>query len=145
MLMDAQLLFSDAQAVTAAAGSTNTIDLGAVRDIGTGENLYLVVSCDVAMTDGAGNTYPLVVALEGDSTTSISPDGTQDMMTFPAASAIGTLLIARLSPGNAALQYRYIRLKYTPTGGNLTAGSFTAFLTHDIQKVVSYADAITIS
>jgi hypothetical protein len=145
MYVDAQLLFSDAQAVTAAAGSDNQVDLGAVRDIGTGEDLYLVGVVDVAMTDGAGNTYPLVVALEGDSTTSFTPDGTQDMFTFPAASAIGVTKIAKLSPGALPLQYRYIRLKFTPTGGNLTAGSFTTFITSDVQKYTAYADNITIS
>lgn len=145
MYVDAQLKFSAAQAVTAAAGSTHTVDLGAVRDIGTGEDLYLVTVCDVAMTDGAGNTYPLVVALEGDSTTSITPDGTQDLYTFPAASAIGTVKIAKLSPGSAPLQYQYIRVKYTPTGGNLTAGSFTSFITNNVQKYTAFADAITIS
>ena len=81
MIMDAQLLFSDAQAITAAAGSTNTIDLGAVRDIGTGENLYLVVTVDVAFTDGSSNST-LTVALEGDSTTTITPDGTVDFLLF---------------------------------------------------------------
>ncbi len=145
MMVDALLLFSDAQAITAAAGSTSTIDLGSVRDIGTGEDLYLVVTCDVAMTDGAGNTYPLVVALEGDSTESFTPDGTVEAFTFPAASAIGTTKILKLSPGSAPLQYRYIRLKYTPTGGSLTAGSFTAFLTNTVQKFTAYADNITIS
>lgn len=145
MMMDALLLFSDAQAITAAAGSTNSVDLGAVRDIGTGEDLYVVAVLDVAMTDGAGNTYPLVVALEGDSADSFTPDGTQDLFTFPAASAIGTTKFAKLSPGSAPLQYQYIRLKYTPTGGNLTAGSVTSFITKDIAKYASYANGYTIS
>lgn len=145
MITDALLLFSDAQAVTAAAGSTNNIDLGSVRDIGTGDDLYVVAVLDVAMTDGAGNTYPLVVALEGDSTETFTPDGTQDLFSFPAASAIGTTKFAKLSPGSAPLQYRYIRLKYTPTGGNLTAGSVTAFVTKDIAKFAAYAKGYTIS
>lgn len=145
MIMDALLQFSDAQAVTAAAGSTNSVDLGSVRDIGTGEDLYVVSVLTVAMTDGAGNTYPLVVALEGDSADSFTPDGTQDLFTFPAASAVGTTKIAKLSPGSAPLQYRYVRLKYTPTGGNLTAGSVTAFVTTDIAKFASYAKGYTIS
>ncbi len=97
------------------------------------------------MTDGAGNTYPLVVALEGDSTDSFSPDATIDLFTFPAASAIGTVKIARLDPGMAPLAYRYLRLKYTPTGGNLTAGTFSAYMTKDIQKYNAFADNITIS
>lgn len=146
MLVDALLLFSDAQAVTSAAGSTNTIDQGVVggRDLGTGEDLYVVCICDVAMTD-SGSDSTLVVALEGDSTTSFTPDGTQNLFTFSALSAIGTVKYAKLDPGMAPMGYRYLRLKYTPADGDLTAGSFTAFITHDIQKYVSYADNITIS
>jgi hypothetical protein len=144
MYVDSQLLFSDAQAVTSAAGSTNTIDLGAVRDIGSGEDLYVVVVVDSALTDGGSNTST-AVALEGDSTDSFSPDGTVTLFSFAQAAAAGTVKIAKLSPGSAPLQYRYIRLKYTPAGADLTGGSFTAFLTHDVQNYVSYADAINIA
>lgn len=144
MILDGQLTFSDAQAVTAAAASTNSVDLGAVRDIGTGEPLYVVVTVDVAMTD-SGSDSSLAVALEGDSTTTFTPDGTDALFTIPAVAAAGNTYIARLSPGMNALKYRYIQLKYTPANGNLTTGSFSAYLTHDIQQVVNYADAITIS
>ena len=144
MILDAQLQFSDEQAVTAAAGSTNTIDLGEVRDIGTGESLYVVVVCTTEMGD-TGSDSTLDVALEGDSTTSFTPDGTQDLFTFPQGSAAGTVKIAKLDPGAAPLQYRYIRLKYTPANGDLNAGAFSAYLTKDIQRYVAYADNITIS
>lgn len=144
MYVDSQLLFSDAQAVTAAAASTNSIDLGAVRDIGTGQDLYVVCVCDVAMTD-SGSDSTLAVTLEGDSTTTFTPDGSSELFTFAAAAAAGTVKIAKLSPAMAALQYRYIQLKYTPANGNLTTGTFTAFITTNIDRYVSYADAITIS
>lgn len=144
MYVDALTLFSDAQAITAAAASTNYMDLGAVRDIGTGQPLYLVVSCDVAMTD-SGSDSTLAVAIEGDSTTTFTPDATETVITFPATSAAGTVKFARLNPGSGPLGYRYIQLKYTPANGNLTTGSFTAFLTTDIEKYVSYADNVTIS
>src|SRR5687767_11704243 len=51
MITDALLLLSDAQAVTADAVSTNTIDLGASspsREIGTGEPMVVLVTVDVA-------------------------------------------------------------------------------------------------
>lgn len=144
MYVDALLTFSDAQAVTAAAASTNYIDLGEVRDIGTGEPLYVVCLCDVAMTD-AGSDSTLAVALEGDSTTTFSPDATDTLFTFSAASAAGTVKIARLDPSMASLQYQYIQLKYTPANGNLSTGSFTAFITHNIDNYKAYADGITIS
>lgn len=144
MYVDAQLMFSDAQAVTAAAGSDNTIDLSAVRDIGTGDPLYIVVLVDVAFTDGSSDST-LAVALEGDSTTSFTPDATRDLFTFAALSAAGTVKIAPFHPGGGPEGYRYIRLKYTPANGNLTTGSLTAFITRDIQRYVPYADNITIS
>ena len=144
MILDSQLLFSDAQAVTAAAGSTNTVDLSAVRDIGTGENVYVFVSVDVAFTD-SGSDSTLTVALEGDSTTSFTPDGTQDLFIMPALSAAGSVFYAKLNPGSAPLQFQYIRLKFTPNNGNLSTGTVTAGIVKDIQKYLSYADAITIS
>jgi hypothetical protein len=115
-----------------------------VRDIGTGRPLYVVVTIDVAMTDSGSNST-LTVALEGDSTTTITPDATQDLFTIPATSAAGATFIASLDPGSAPLQYQYIRLKFTPNTGDLSAGTFTAFLALDIQKYVAYADAITVS
>lgn len=142
MYVDSQLLFSDAQAVTAAAGSTNTIDLGAVRDIGVGEQLYVVCLCDVAMTDGSSDST-LAVALETDSTTTFTPDATRTLFTFSALSAAGTVKYAALGPDDINLQYA--RLKYTPANGDLTTGSFTAFITKDIQKYKAYADNVTIS
>lgn len=142
MYIDALLLFSDAQAVTATAASTSSIDLSAVRDAGVGENLYVVVTCDVAMTD-AGSDSTLVVAIEGDSTTTFTPDYTRNLFTFAALSAAGTVKIAKLSPGDVNL--RYLQLSYTPAGGNLTTGSFTAFITSQVDKWTAYADAITIS
>lgn len=144
MYLDSQLLFSDAQAVTAAADSTNILDLKAVRDIGTGTDLFVVVVVDVAMTDDSSNST-LTVALQGDSTDTITPDGTQDLFTIPAVSAAGSIFYAKLDPGSAPLQYRYINLRYTPNNGNLSAGSFTAFLTPAIDKYKAYADNITIS
>lgn len=144
MYVDSQLLFSDAQAVTAAAASTNSIDLGAVRDIGTGEDLYIVCVCDVAMTDASSDST-LAVTLEGDSSSTFTPDASDALFTFAATSAAGTVKYAKLSPALASLQYRYIQLRYTPANGNLTTGSFTAFIAKDIDRYVSYADNITIS
>lgn len=145
MILDAELQFSDAQAVTSAAGSTNTIDLKlASRDIGTGTDLYIVVAVVTTLTD-AGSNAGTVVALEGDSTTTFSPDATRDLFTFAQGATAGTVKYARLQPGGGPEQYQYIRLKYTPTTANLTGGAFDAYLTTNIQKWQTFADNITIS
>lgn len=144
MLIDNQNMFSNAQAVTAAAGSTNTIDLGAVRNLGVGEALYIVCQVSTLLADAGSNTGT-TVALEGDSTESFTPDGTVDLFTFAQAAAAGTTKIARLSPGIAPLSYRYIRLKFTPAGANLTAGAFSAWITNNIDAWQAYAKNYTIS
>jgi hypothetical protein len=144
MILDNELMFSSSQAITAAAGSTNTIDLSAVRDIGTGEELYLMINVEVAFTDGSSDST-LSVALEGDSTTTFTPDATETLLTIPALAAAGNTYYVRLSPGSGPLQYRYIRLLYTPNNGNLTTGTLSAGIVHGIQKATLYADAITIS
>lgn len=143
MLHDAQLLFSDAQAVTAAAASTNIVDLGIARNIGVGENLYVVVTVDTTFAD-TGSNSTLTVALEGDSTTSFTPDGTQTLFTIPALAAAGNKYIARIQPDFAG-NYRYIRLYYTPNNGDLSAGAVTAFIAHGIDAYTSYAKGYTIS
>lgn len=142
MIFDAHNQFSDAQAVTATAASTNYINFGAVRDIGTGEDLYVVCLLDVAMTD-SGSDSTVAVSIEGDSTTTFTPDYSRTLFTFSAVSAAGTVKYAKLGPDDVNLQY--LQLKYTVAGGSLSTGSFTAFLTKDIQRFVAYADAITIS
>lgn len=142
MYVDALNLYSDAQAVTAAAASGNIIDHGAARDLGTGQDVYVVVLCDVAMTDGSSDST-LAVTIETDDNEAFNSATTaQTIGTFAALSAIGTVLVAKLQPG--AINERYSRLKYTPANGNLTTGSFTAFLTTDIQKWVTYAKGYVI-
>ena len=52
MRIDAQNLYSDAQAITADAASTNSIDHGSDRNIGLGEPLSVVIIVDVAAAGG---------------------------------------------------------------------------------------------
>jgi hypothetical protein len=143
MYMDAQLLFSDAQAVTAAAASTNLVDLVATeRRIGTGKPLYIVIGVDVAMTD-SGSDSTIAVTLESDTTAAFaSATNRQTLGTFAATSAIGTTIIAVVAP--EILTERFIRLYYTPANGDLTTGSFTAFMTTEIQAFTGYPDGFTI-
>ncbi len=143
MYLDSKLLFSDAQAVTAAAASTNVVDLGSARNIGVGEGLYVVVTVDTAFTDSGSNST-LTVALQGDSSDSFSPDGSQQLFIIPALAAAGAKYIARISPDYAS-NYRYMQLYYTPNNGDLSAGAVTAFITHNVDAYSSYADGITIS
>lgn len=152
MRVDGLLLFSQAQSVTTGSGSASTpgvvssniIDLGAERRIGTGKPLYVVAVCTVAMTS-SGSNDALDVNLYSDTDSAFgSPTFRQKLFTFPAVSAIGTKLIAAINPD--VLNERYIGLYYlSQTTDALTAGTFTAFITSTPDAYRSYSDAVTIS
>lgn len=146
MILDTLLEFSDAQAVTATAISTNVVDLGPVtdnvlRDIGTGEEVYLVVMTETAATD-TGSDATLTVTLESDSTADLATSATvhysSGALAFAAFSPAGTRLVAVRLP--AGSYERYLGVRYTVAAGPLTAGTFNAFLTHDAQLYRAYAD-----
>lgn len=144
MILDKENEFSDGQAVTATAISTNVIDLGAtntLKDVGAGEPVYLVVQTIVAATD-ASSDATLAVTLESDSTADLATSATVHFTTgtlaFAAFSPAGTVLAAvRLPIGSYE---RYLGVRYTVTAGPLTAGNFDAFLTKDYGKFLSYAN-----
>lgn len=153
MIHDTQLLFSDAQALTATAVSTNVVDLGIARDIGTGDPLYLVVILDVALTD-AGSDSTIAVTLQGGATAGATT-ASQVLFTIPAVATAGSIFVSRLSPAGLSaaraltttnpLSYRFIQLTYTVANGNLTTGTVTAFVTTNIEQLPTYATGITIA
>src|SRR3546814_12405973 len=106
MYLDKENEFSDAQAVTATAISENVIDLGAtntLKDIGAGEEVWLVVRTRTAATDATSDAT-LAVSLESDSTADLATSATTHFTTsalaFADLSPAGTVLAAvRLPPG----------------------------------------------
>ena len=149
MILDSQNIYSDSQAVTASAGSTNQIDHGPLasgnlgRDLGTGQRLYLVVSVTVAFTD-AGSDSTVTASLQVDDNAAFaSPTTAVTLPVFAALSAAGSTKVGALPPFDVDEQFS--RVFYTVANGNLTTGSFDAFLVQDIQRFKAYADAVTIS
>lgn len=143
-IMDAQLLFSDAQAVTNTQVSTNVIDLGPLytdntdRDIGAGEPLRLVVICDTTVQSAGSST--ITISLQTDDAATFPSQAT--IYTSPAiakATAVaGTRLIDIAIPKGVE---KYLRLNYDIGTADLTAGTFTAFICKNSQDNKSYANA----
>jgi hypothetical protein len=149
MFMDQDLVFSDAQAVTAAAASTNYYDTGPLftgntgRDLGAGERMWFAISVDVAMTDGSSNST-LTVDLQTDDNTSFTSASTvATLLTVPAVSAAGSIWFVPV-PRQTTVDYeRYIRIYFTPNNGDLSAGSFTVAIVKDVDKWKSYKSAVS--
>lgn len=154
MYVDSQELFSDAQAVTATAISTNVLDLNAasgtnvplLQDIGIGEPIYLVVTTVTTATD-SGSDATLTVTLESDSTANLATSPTVHISTgalaFATFANAGSVLLAAALPiGNYE---RYLGVRYTVASGPLTAGAFNAFLTKDVQRYINYASGFTVA
>lgn len=145
MLLDSQLLFSEAQAITAAADSTNVIDLSSARNVGVGEDLFIFLLVTTAFTD-SGSDSTLTVALTTDDNASLSSDSTvQTLVTLPALAAAGTMYFFRLPVATLNAYERYIGLTYTPNNGNLTTGAITAGIIKDPQLYRNYASGFSIS
>lgn len=143
MFIDKFLLFDNAAAHLTTEASTDYLDLGINRNIGVGENLYFVAVVTTAFTD-AGSDSTMTLTLEVDDNTSFSsPTTAMTIGTFAALSAIGSRLVARLQPDT--IVERYMRVKYTVAGGNLTTGSFSTSIVHDIQAFTVYAKGYTIT
>jgi hypothetical protein len=143
MYLDAKHLFSDAQALTATAASTNVVDLGSDSNLGIGEPMVVVVSLDVAADDANGDeTYS--VALQTDDNDSFSSAAELASRTITRGDAAGTKYVLGVPADTSA--ERYLRLNFT-LGGTTPSATVTAFLIPQsmIQNYVSYPDGFTIS
>lgn len=157
MYLDAQALFSDAQAVTASAVGTNVIDLSQNRSIGNGEPLGVLFTVDVAADQTTGDedyTFQVEYATNAAQTTGRQLIGERNFESgTPGAPAQNAdLLVAgfkfvipipptNLSESAAFLGIRYVTAGTTPT---ITMTSGLVLLSGiDIANV--FADGFTIS
>lgn len=144
MMVDAQLLFSNAQALTGSAAPTNIIDLGEAKNLFDGEPLAIVVIVDVA-ADGTttDETYRFDIQTDDNSGFSSATTLLQHSIGYASLTA-GSKHVIPVPVGVEVEQY--LRLYYT-LGGTTPSITVTSFLIplNMVQKDKSYADNITIS
>lgn len=141
MYVDNNLMMSDAQAVTASAASTKSIDAGlALRDIGSGEPVYLVIKVDTTATSGGTTTVDFALQDSADNS-SFADTGVKVSGIAKATLVAGYQVLAVALPIGLR---RYIQVYYTVNSNNLTAGAFTATLVKDLQANVSRPSGFTV-
>jgi hypothetical protein len=136
-ILDRLNLFSNDQAITATAASTDIIDLGsAPRDVGAGEPVTVLVE----IVQAFDALTSLTVALQTSATENFAS---------PVQLAATTLALSALTLGaKFSLDHlpggtlRYIRLYYTVTGSAPTVGKVTGGVTGAHQDTTTFPDAV---
>lgn len=134
MIFDTQSLFSDAQAITANAPSTNVIDLGTsgtpkhaaapmTRDVGKARPVPLRIQA----VEAFNNLTSLTITLQVDDDVAFGSAKNVTAITVLAADLVAGYVapIVYLPRGT---DERYVRLNYDVTGTNPTTGKITAGL-----------------
>lgn len=145
MILSAEQLFSDDQAVTATAISQNVIDLGAA---GTPYDAAAALNQDV----GKGTPIPILIQVTTAFATLTSLTITVESsaaagLTSPTVLASETIAVADLVAGKQTFMQvlpngadaRYLGIRYTVTGSNATAGNITAGVSMGNQTNVTGA------
>jgi hypothetical protein len=131
MILDAQNMLSNGQAVTSTGdtASTDVYDTGAAADVGIGYDVYMHVKTRAAFTSGGAGTLQVVLQ---DSADNSSWADVQTLTPARALAALGAnteIVRARLPIGLR----RYIRFAYRVGTAAMTAGTVDAHLALDVQ------------
>tara|TARA_R110000772_G_scaffold107621_2_gene210143 strand:+ start:411 stop:842 length:432 start_codon:yes stop_codon:yes gene_type:complete len=143
MYVDSTQMFSDAQALTATAVSTNVVPLGTSRNIGKGEPMAVVVTFGVAADYTTGDeTYQVVIQ-----TDALAAMGSPVTVTSSAVIngddlGLGAKIVVPIGFSNE----EFLRLNYVLAGTSPTA-TVDAYLMpmNMIDSYESYADNVVIS
>lgn len=141
-ILDKQLQYSDKQAITATAVSTNVIDAGATRnpaigrDLGAGTPLYLFLN--VSQTFTAAGAGTLTATLQDSA----------DNVTFADVASLGPFTLAQLTAGRGFYvglpipTRRYTRVNYPVGTGPMTAGVVSAHIVDGANYNIAYPDGL---
>lgn len=135
MIRDDLTLLSSAQVLTGitdtSAVSTNTIDLGVARDIGEGEDLYMIFQLPTAVTNGTSTKFEAIVASDASLSADIAVIGDTGAIATASLTQYAYFAV-RLRPLVGLKGQRYLGARYTVVGTN-NAGTVTTFITKDLQ------------
>ena len=142
-MLDNEVMFSDAQAVTLVGddASTNVYDSGGANGQGdagqTGENLWVNAVVNTTATSGGAATIQAVL------------QDSADNATFADVAAGPAVAVANATAGTVLLQIqpppgmrRYWRIVYRIATAALTAGKFDAYISNTLQRNIARSSGI---
>jgi hypothetical protein len=143
MILSKQQLFSDDQAITATAVSTNVIDLGEAgtpygavaalnQDVGKGNKVPFLAQ----VTEDFNNATSVEVAIETGATTSLGTVILSETILL-ADLVAGKQTVFEVLPNQ--LTERYLGVRYTVVGTAPTTGKFTSGITMGNQTNITGA------
>lgn len=138
MIRDKLLQFSEAQAVTASAASTNYLDLGSAREANDNGLIELIARIHTLFVTGDAAT--LTVALQADNDSAFGTPTTvlQSASAIAVASLVAGYEPLRVRFPRLIVPERYVRLYYTVGTGSFSAGKIDAELVLDRQANIAY-------
>lgn len=143
MIFSAQQLFSDDQAITANADSTNVIDLGVAGtpyggaaalndDVGKGAGVPILVQ----ITEAFNNLTSLTVNISTGAATTLGTTIASETILL-ADAVVGKQMVIQVLPNE--ITERYLGIEYVVTGTAPTTGKVTAGITMGNQTNVTGA------
>lgn len=143
MILDKENRFSNGQAVTTTAISTNVIDLHKIGlDLGTGEDIMVEV-VNKAAINSSGSAVCVASLVTDDADTMGTPTVVQELGTYNHADAAGTRFVVKLQPGK--ILERYLAVQFVVSDGPLTGGTFDAYIVKDADLVKAYPSGFSIA
>lgn len=126
MIIDRLNTFSSAQALTGTAASTDIIDTRGAGDIGIAEcPMFILVGVDTTFTSSGSTTMTIKIQTDDNASFSSATDLYTSASIAKATMVAGTRLLHIPLPIGCE---RYIRLYYTVSTADFTAGKIDAYL-----------------
>ena len=127
MILDKENMFSEAQALTSDADSTNIIDLG-VEGYGKGQAIPIFIQVQEAFDNLTNIKFTLQSAVNAAFTTTVSHQSVTVLLA--SLDAVGDRVNLGYLPEDV---HRYVKIDYDLTGSTPTAGKVDAGLVLDKQ------------
>ncbi|MFM0261870.1 Bbp16 family capsid cement protein [Paraburkholderia sediminicola] len=139
MLLDSQALFSDAQAVTTTANSSNVVDAGPqVGLIGQVGESFVFARIGTAFAGGTSLAVSLVTADDTALTTNLTTHFSTGPIVLASLTAKALIMGNRIPPQKLR---RYMGLIYTVVG-TMTAGTITAGVVENLNSIQLTTDFV---